>query len=155
MVDPTTLPPSRQAELREAIELFYFAYRSFTDPPDRILARRGLGRTHHRILYFIHRTPDVSVQGLLKRLAVTKQALNAPLRQLIEMHLVSTAAAPEDRRVKRLRLTPEGQRLEQELTGVQMRLLQDAFTRAGAAEAEGWRRVQALMAGPGPSDAQD
>ena len=144
MVDPTTLPPSRQAELREAIELFYFAYRSFTDPPDRILARRGLGRTHHRILYFIHRTPDVSVQGLLKR-----------LRQLIEMHLVSTAAAPEDRRVKRLRLTPEGQRLEQELTGVQMRLLQDAFTRAGAAEAEGWRRVQALMAGPGPSDAQD
>ena len=151
MVDLTDLPPSRQAELREAIELFYFAYRSFTEPPDRILERRGLGRTHHRILYFIHHQPDISVQGLLKLLAVTKQALNAPLRQLIEMNLVAAETAPEDRRFKRLRLTPEGQTLEQELTGVQMRLLQDAFAGAGATDSAGWRRIQALVAGRSPA----
>jgi DNA-binding MarR family transcriptional regulator len=147
MVDLNSLPPSRQAELREAIELIYFAYRSFTDQPDRILERRGLGRTHHRILYFISRQPDISVQGLLKLLAVTKQALNVPLRQLIEMDLVTAVPAPEDRRIKRLRLTPDGQRLEQELTGVQMRLLQDAFAVAGAADADGWLRIQSHLAG--------
>ena len=147
MVDLKTLPPARQAELREAIELFYFAYRSFTDQPDRILERRGLGRTHHRILYFISRQPDLSVQGLLALLAVTKQALNAPLRQLIEMGLVTALPAPDDRRVKRLRLSPEGRRLEQALTGVQMRLLQDAFAAAGPEDAAGWLRIQAILAG--------
>ncbi|MBL8460310.1 MAG: MarR family transcriptional regulator, partial [Zoogloea sp.] len=31
----------RQARLREAIELFFHAYRAFTAPPDRILEARG------------------------------------------------------------------------------------------------------------------
>jgi DNA-binding MarR family transcriptional regulator len=137
----------RQAELHAAIELLYFGYRGFTDQPDRILERRGLGRTHHRILYFIGRRPDISVQGLLGVLAVSKQALNAPLRQLIEMHLVAAVAGPHDRRVKQLRLTAEGQRLEAELTGVQMRLLLGVFDAAGTADEAGWRRVMAAVAG--------
>jgi len=134
----------RQAELHEAIELFYFAYRGFTDRPDRILERRGLGRPHHRILYFIGRRPDISVQGLLDLLAVSKQAMNAPLRQLIEMKLVAAEPSAVDRRVKNLRLTEDGRRLEAELTGVQMRHLQTAFKNADA-EA-GWRRVMAEVA---------
>src|SRR5689334_7629568 len=119
----------RQEELRSAIELLYFAYRGFTDRADRILEGRGLGRVHHRILYFIGRRPDVSVRGLLDLLAVSKQALNAPLRQLLDMNLVSAVSAPADRRSKNLRLTAEGQRLEAELTGAQMELLQAAFER--------------------------
>ena len=138
--------PKRQDELRSAIELFYFAYRGFTDRPDRILERRGLGRVHHRILYFIGRRPDVSVRGLLDLLAVSKQALNAPLRQLLEMSLVSAAADPADRRVKKLRLTPDGLRLEAELTGAQMRHLQAAFDRIGVDQAQGWREVMGELA---------
>ena len=136
----------RQDELRSAIELFYFAYRGFTDRPDRILERRGLGRVHHRILYFIGRRPDVSVRGLLDLLAVSKQALNAPLRQLLEMNLVNALADPADRRVKKLRLTPDGLRLEAELTGAQMRHLQAAFDRIGVDQAQGWREVMGELA---------
>ena len=135
-----------QDELRGAIELLYFAYRGFTDRPDRILERRGLGRVHHRILYFIARRPDVSVRGLLDLLAVSKQALNAPLRQLIEMNLVSALADPTDRRMKNLRLTAEGERLEAELTGAQMRHLQAAFERAGVEQEAGWRKVMDELA---------
>lgn len=138
--------PSREAELRTAIELLYFAYRGFTDSPDRILERRGLGRVHHRILYFIGRRPDVSVRGLLDLLAVSKQALNAPLRQLVEMKLVETAAGADDRRVKTLRLTDDGARLEAELTTTQMRVLEGAFDRAGRAHEAGWRTVMAELA---------
>ena len=47
----------RQEELRASIEIFYFAYRAFTARPDRILKQRGLGRVHHRILYFVGRNP--------------------------------------------------------------------------------------------------
>ena len=137
--------PALSDDLHEAIEQFYFAYRGFTDRPDRILERRGLGRVHHRILYFIGRRPDVSVRGLLDLLAVSKQALNAPLRQLMEMGLVGAEAGVQDRRVKNLRLTPQGTRLEAELTEAQTRHLRAAFNRAGAEAQEGWSAVMAEL----------
>lgn len=145
MVDQT-----RQDELRRAIELLFFGYRAFTDRPDRILERRGLGRVHHRILYFVGRNPEVSVKGLLEILAVSKQALSAPLRQLTEMKLVAVVGHAEDRRIKRLSLTPGGRRLEAELTGTQMRHLSDAFDKADAADEAGWTRVMARLAGIEP-----
>jgi len=145
MVDQT-----RQDELRRAIELLFFGYRAFTDRPDRILERRGLGRVHHRILYFVGRNPDISVKGLLEILAVSKQALSAPLRQLTEMKLVAVLAHAEDRRVKRLSLTQDGRRLEAELTGTQMRQLSEAFDKAGAADQAGWARVMASLADIAP-----
>ncbi len=137
---------SRQDDLRRAIELLFFGYRAFTDRPDQILERRGLGRVHHRILYFVGRKPGVSVKGLLEILCVSKQALSAPLRQLTDMDLIAALADAEDRRVKRLSLTPDGRRLESELTGTQMRRLSAVFDRAGAADQAGWTRVMAGLA---------
>ena len=134
-------------DLRDAIEQFYFSYRGFADRPDRILEKRGLGRVHHRILYFIGRRPDVSVRGLLDLLAVSKQALNAPLRQLMEMGLVGAEASPDDRRVKRLSLTEAGRRLEAELTEAQTRHLRAAFERAGAEATAGWKAVMGELIG--------
>ena len=139
--------PAPPDDLRDAIEQFYFAYRGFTDRPDRILEKRGLGRVHHRILYFIGRRPDVSVRGLLDLLAVSKQALNAPLRQLMEMGLVGAEASPDDRRVKRLSLTEAGRRLEAELTEAQTRHLRAAFERAGAEATAGWKAVMGELIG--------
>jgi len=138
---------NRQDDLRRAIELMFFGYRAFTDPPDRILARRGLGRAHHRILYFVGRNPEVSVGGLLEILAVSKQALAAPLRQLVEMDMVAVGAGGADRRVKRLTLTGRGRALEAELTGTQAQMLAAAFDTAGAVEAAGWTRVMEALAG--------
>ncbi len=129
------------------MELLFFGYRAFTGRADRILARRGLGRVHHRILYFIGRNPGLSVGGLLDILAVSKQALSAPLRQLTEMKLIALSPDPEDRRVRRLDLTPAGQSLEAELTGAQMRFLSVAFDKAGADNEAGWAAVMERLAG--------
>lgn len=133
--------PSREAELRLAIEQLYFGYRAFTAPPDRILDQRGLGRVHHRILYFVGRNSRISVNALLSLLDVSKQALNAPLRQLIEMRLVAIDTAEHDRRVRQLRLTAAGAKLEAQLTGAQMKLLQAVFEQSGANAEAGWHRV--------------
>jgi DNA-binding MarR family transcriptional regulator len=144
-----------EAGLRAAIETFYFAYREFTGGPDRILAQRGLGRVHHRILYFVGQQPDLSVKSLLQVLAITKQALHAPLRQLIEMGLVLSAGDSADGRVRRLRLSGEGVRLEARLTATQMKLLAGAFAQAGSGSAAAWHKVMkavgagAISAGPG------
>jgi len=137
-----------EEDLREAIELLYFGYREFTAGPDRILAQRGLNRVHHRILYFVGRNEDVSVSELLAILAVSKQALNAPLRQLVSMGLVSNQPSDRDRRVKELNLTAEGRRLERRLTGTQMKLLSAIFERAGIPATEGWHTVMNRLAKP-------
>ena len=138
---------NRDAALQEAIELLYFGYRAFTDRPDRILGQRGLNRVHHRILYFVGRNPDVSVNALLGILEVSKQALNGPLRQLAEMGLVSMRLAGHDRRVKELRLTYEGEKLEGRLSGTQRKQLAEVFEAAGVSAEAGWRQVMRRLAG--------
>ncbi|MHB1174997.1 MAG: MarR family winged helix-turn-helix transcriptional regulator [Sulfuriferula sp.] len=143
-----TLPSKlSETELRQAIEHFYFGYRAFTAPPDRILDQRGLGRVHHRILYFVGRHPQISVNSLLGILNVSKQALNAPLRQLIEMHLVEIITAEHDRRVRQLSLTATGKKLEARLTGTQMKQLQVVFETVGENAAAGWHQVMHSLSG--------
>jgi DNA-binding MarR family transcriptional regulator len=138
MVDLTI---KRDESLREAIELFYFAYRAFTAGPDSILSNLGLGRVHHRILYFVGRNPNVAVHALLEILAVSKQALNAPLRQLVEGNLVSVRPDDDDRRFKRLALTQEGKKLEAQLTGTQMKHLANVFAAAGSNNEAVWKSI--------------
>jgi DNA-binding MarR family transcriptional regulator len=137
--------PERQAELRRSIELFYFAYRAFTAGPDRMLAERGLGRVHHRILYFVGRNPDIVVNDLLGILDVSKQALNAPLRRLIEMKLVAVRVAAQDRRYKQLRLSAAGEKLESRLSGTQLEHLARVFESAGATAEQGWQAVMQAL----------
>ena len=145
MIDQkVVLSPKRTDELRHAIELFYFGYRAFTAGPDRILAQKGLNRVHHRILYFVGRNPDIYVNGLLTILDVSKQALNAPLRQLIEMKLVDDRPSEEDKRAKKLRLTRAGEVLEGKLTETQMRWLNQALYDP-AAQAKWFSVMQGLV----------
>ena len=142
--EPLSSEP-REVTLRSAIERFYFGYRAFTELPDRILNQRGLGRVHHRILYFVGRSPRMSVNDLLSVLCVTKQALNAPLRQLIEMRLVAMETAEHDRRVRELVLTQIGVKLEAQLTGTQMKQLQSVFLQAGPEAEAGWHQVMRCL----------
>ena len=51
-------------QLRQGIELMFFAYRGFTADPDRILAERQYGRAHHRAIHFINRRPGLTVNEL-------------------------------------------------------------------------------------------
>lgn len=149
------LDHDREAELREAIELLYFGYRGFTAGPDEMLRRRRLGRAHHRILYFVARRPDLHINDLLTTLGVTKQAVNGPLRQLLALKLVSMTPAAHDRRVRQLRLTGEGQRLEAQLTGTQMQYLAALFEHVGADAESGWRAAMRSMAAGNPKPTGD
>lgn len=139
MVDPIEL-----ARVDAALVLLHFGYRRIVDEPDRILGQRGLGRVHHRLLFFLARNPDVSVGELCALLDVTKQALHRPLQQLVASELV-TSHDGADRRVKQLRLTRKGIALEARLTGVQQKLLARAFAAAGPGGETGWRDVMKAL----------
>ena len=146
-IPPDISTKSREDALRLSIEQFYFGYRTFTAPPDRILSQRGLGRVHHRILYFVGRNPQIAVNALLGILDVSKQALNSPLRQLIEMRLVAMDTAEHDKRVRLLTLTASGAKLEAQLTGTQMKQLQAVFEQTGASAEAGWLQVMLSLSG--------
>ncbi|MGQ7848180.1 MarR family winged helix-turn-helix transcriptional regulator [Granulosicoccus sp. 3-233] len=139
-------PDARERELRDAIEALFFAYRAFTAEPDDILARRGLGRVHHRILYFVAREPGLSVTRLLEVLAVSKQALNTPLRQLSDSELIHSSPGKDDKRIRQLTLTAAGKRLESQLCRTQTALLDKAFESAGSKAEAGWREVMQQLA---------
>ena len=126
---------------RQIMEAFFGAYRAFTAKPDEMLARRGLSRVHHRILFFIAHRPGLSVSDLLSRLGVTKQALNIPLRQLVD-----SAPAADDKRKRLLALTAEGAKLEQKLRQEQIRTLQQVFGDVGEEAVAGWLKVNAALA---------
>ncbi len=136
----------KSAVQRQIMESFFLGYQAFTAKPDEMLARRGLSRVHHRILFFIASYPDLSVKELLSYLGVSKQALNTPLRQLIEMHLVESLTAEDDKRKRMLRFTAEGAKLEQALRREQVRLLQRAFDDAGEQAVYGWLAVNQALA---------
>ncbi|MEX0617772.1 MAG: MarR family transcriptional regulator [Pseudohongiellaceae bacterium] len=140
----------KNEDLMEAIEQFYFAYRSFTAGPDRVLQERSLGRVHHRILYFVGRNPHISVNALLSVLAVSKQALNGPLRVLVDQGLVNTEMSTEDRRIKQLTLSPEGRKLERQLTRIQMQQLDAVFSRAGRKPMQCWLDIMREIPRVGP-----
>ena len=132
--------------LNEAWRMMHFALRAVIAEPDRILATRGLTRVHHRILFFIAHTPGMSVGELQTTLSVTKQALNAPLRQLQEQGLIELAKADHDARVREVHLTAGGVALEATLTGEQHRMFAEAFANAGQEAHAGWRAVMLELA---------
>lgn len=131
----------RKGALRPAIEELSFSYRAFTARPDRILDQRGLGRVRHRILYFVGRNPQISVNARLGNLGGSGQAPNAPLRQAIDMRMVAMNPSENDRRVRQRKLTAAGAALETGLTETQMNVLQSVFQQACAVAADGRHRV--------------
>ncbi len=138
----------KQTVQQSAMAEFFFAYQAFTAKPDEILARRGLSRVHHRILFFIAQSPGLSISQLLADLGVSKQALNIPLRQLLEMDLVQSSTASADKRKRELGLSREGEKLEQALRKEQTRLLQRALDSAGSEAMSGWLAFNQALGHP-------
>jgi DNA-binding MarR family transcriptional regulator len=135
-------------QLRQGIELMFFAYRGFTADPDRILEGLDYGRAHHRAIHFINRRPGLTVNELLEILGVTKQSLNRVLRQLVEQGLVESRVGTADRRQRNLMLTERGRVLERELSAAQRRRMRAAFLTAGPDAVAGFRKVLEHMIDP-------
>jgi DNA-binding MarR family transcriptional regulator len=136
----------REQEIRRGVELLYFGYSHLTRSIDERLAEQGLGRAHHRALYFIARQPDLSVSQLLGLLAITKQSLGRVLGELIERELVDMRPGDRDRRQRLLRLTPAGRSLESQLFEALRERMSSAYQSAGQGAVGGfWAVLEGLI----------
>ena len=128
------------------MELIYFGYSHLTRSIDRDLARQGLGRAHHRALYFIARKPNLTVSELLALLAVTKQSLGRVLNELTTRELVEIRPGERDRRQRLLRLTEAGTAMEGSLFEAVRQKMAAAYTRAGQQAVSGyWAVLEGLI----------
>ncbi|HVH82074.1 MAG TPA: helix-turn-helix domain-containing protein, partial [Stellaceae bacterium] len=87
-----------EEEVRQGIELLFFAYRDFTAEPDAILEQYDFGRAHHRVVHFVGRRPHMTVGDLLTILKITKQSLNRVLGQLVRQGFIIQHRGAQDRR---------------------------------------------------------
>ena len=131
----------REEELRQCIELLFFAYRDFTDGPDQILKDYNFGRAHHRVIHFVGGNPGITVSELLDILQITKQSLSRVLNALVDRGFVMQESGVTDRRQRLLYLTEDGKKLEREISLVQQRQVAKAFREAGGDAVAGYRKV--------------
>jgi DNA-binding MarR family transcriptional regulator len=136
----------REAEIRRGIELMHFGYGRLLGAIDERLATEGLGRAHHRALYFIARQPDLTVSALLTLLGITKQSLGRVITELSARGLIETRTGRDDRRQRLLRLTDAGHALESALFEMLRARLSAAYVDAGPAAVAGfWLVLEGLV----------
>jgi DNA-binding MarR family transcriptional regulator len=135
----------REEELRQGIEMLFFAYRDFTGEPDAILSEIGLGRAHHRVVYFVGRHPGITVSELLAILKITKQSLSRVLSHLVAEGYIRQEQGARDKRQRLLSLTDRGEDLEERLTDLQCKRFAAAFSACGGEAVAGFQDVLANL----------
>ncbi len=136
----------RQQQLNQALEAMFFGFKTLVKKPDQDLAEHGYSRIHHRVLYFVGRNPQCSINELLAILGVSKQYLNRPLKRLLQDGFVESQVDTHDKRIRRLSLSDQGEAFEQQLSGQQRARFARVFEQLGAEAEQHWREVMKLLA---------
>ena len=131
----------RKETLKRGIELLFYAYRDFTSEADSILYEIGLGRAHHRVIYFVGKYSGMTVSDLLGILRITRQSLSRVLSHLIAEGYVRQQVGDADKRQRLLFLTSKGSALEARLTDIQCKRFANAYLQSGASDVAGFEQV--------------
>ena len=97
----------KDEQIKEFIQLLYYAYRETFSDPKQVLSKKFFGPAHLRALNLIERNPGINLGELIFRLKVTKQSLNRVLRDLIKSRMIKQIQDDIDTR-KNLFLDREG-----------------------------------------------
>ena len=117
----------KDEQIKDCIQLLFYAYReTFSDPKD-ILKKNSLGYAHYRTLYLIERNEGISVNELLLKLKVTKQSLNRVLRELKRLKIVKQIKDTQDARRKLLYLDRNGKEFYDEIFETQKKRIFNAL----------------------------
>ncbi len=106
----------RDLAAQRTIELVYFAHIDQADWADHVLAKYGIGRPHHRVLYFSNKKPGISVRELMALLRITNQALARTTNQLVALGFLEQRYSLLDRRIRQNFVTNKGGALLAKLT---------------------------------------
>ena len=122
----------KDEQIKEFIQLLYYAYReTFSDPKD-ILSKKFFGPAHLRALNLIERNQGISLGELIYKLKITKQSLNRVLRDLIDAKMIKQKKDENDTRKKGLYLDKEGKIFFESVYKIQKRRIFNALKNSEA-----------------------
>ena len=98
----------KDEQIKEFIQLLYYAYRETFSDPKEVLSKKFFGPAHLRALNLIEGNPGINLGELIFKLKVTKQSLNRVLRDLIKSEMIKQVQDEHDTRKKNLFLDKEG-----------------------------------------------
>lgn len=149
--DRTTKQPkiTADAELKRLIHkglvLHFMVQLSIGEDADARLTSSGMGRVHHRILYFAHFTPGITVSELLAVLNVKHQNIQPALRQLVADGYILTQASEQDGRVKQLYCSRKGDKLLETVSAGQRERIQRGYDSVTSKDLESYFKVMSAM----------
>ena len=95
-------------QIKDFIQLLFYAYRETFSDPKEILAKKFFGPAHLRAINLIERNPGINPSELMFKLKITKQSLNRVLRDLIKSKMIKQIKDDTDTRKKNLSLDKDG-----------------------------------------------
>ena len=98
----------KDEQIKDFIQLLFYAYRETFSDPKEILTKNSFGPAHLRALNLIERNPGTNLGELMYQLKITKQSLSRVLRDLLESKMIKQIKDKEDTRRKNLFLNKDG-----------------------------------------------
>ena len=117
----------KDEQIKEFIQLLFYAYRETYSDPKKILKKYSFGTAHHRAIYLIERHEGLTVSDLLNKLKITKQSLNRVLRDLIKNKAILLKKGETDSRQRRIFLNEKGKKLFEEIFFEQKKRIYNAL----------------------------
>jgi DNA-binding MarR family transcriptional regulator len=98
----------KDEQIKEFIQLLYYAYRETFSDPKEILSKNSFGLAHLRALNLIESNPGISLGELIFKLKVTKQSLIRVLKDLLKSKMIKQIKDENDTRKRNLFLDKNG-----------------------------------------------
>jgi DNA-binding MarR family transcriptional regulator len=98
----------KDEQIKDFIQLLFYAYRETFADPKEILAKNSFGPAHLRALNLIERNPGTNLGDLMYQLKITKQSINRVLRDLLNSKMIKQIKDKEDTRRKNIFLDKDG-----------------------------------------------
>jgi DNA-binding MarR family transcriptional regulator len=109
---------------------------------DRRVRRLGITRAQWLVLTRLHRHPGASLSELAEMMEVEKATAGRMIDRLVANGWVARRTQRDDRRVKRVFLTPEAERVHKRIWRVAEATVEDALTSLSASES---RQLMTLL----------
>ena len=98
----------KDEQIKDFIQLLYYAYRETNSDPKDLLSKKFFGPAHLRALNLIESNPGISLGELIYKLKITKQSINRVIRDLLKSKMIKQQKDDADTRKKKLYLDKEG-----------------------------------------------
>ena len=122
----------KDEQIKDFIQLLYYAYRETFSDPSEILSKKYFGPAHLRALHLIESNPGINLGELIFKLKVTKQSLNRVLRDLIKTRMIKQIKDSNDTRKKNLFLDKEGKIFFESVYNLQKKRIFNALKNSGS-----------------------